>query len=88
MAERIFTREELDDLDLPYSFEDTQFIQESRWYDLRLGVVAVDGVFYGIEYCDPKTEMQEDMDPWYDEPQVVGREVKRVPATTYVWEYK
>ena len=87
MSTKTFTRDELDDLDLPYSFLHTEFVGEHRWYDRVLGIFQEPDslVYWGIEFCDPKTELQEDMDPWFDENEIVATEYELRQVTVDKW---
>lgn len=86
MAEtRTFTRDELDELGLPWELQDSEEVERHRWYTVRRGVFELEGAHWEVEYIDPATEMQEDIDPWADAVAVIAHKVVRRPVTVERW---
>lgn len=85
MSDRIFTREELDDLELPYSSETQNFVESRRWYDIFEIIFEFEDKFYSVLANFPATEMQEDIDPWDDRATVIGHEVEYKEVKTWKW---
>jgi len=85
MGKRTFTREELEALDLPWGGLHDEEVEKHRWYTLRTVVFEADGTFWSVDYADPATEMQEGMDPWFDEDTVTATEVHKVQRVTEQW---
>lgn len=82
---RIFTRDELEELDAPYCCTDEKMVDRSRWAIHYEGILHVDGKSYEISWQYGATESQEDMDEWYDEDQIEGYLVEKRPITVEEW---
>ena len=82
---RVFTREELDALDLPWKNIHSEEVNQHRWYTTRTAVFECDGKTWEVMYCDPATEMQEGIDAWGEEDTVTATEVHKVPVMVERW---
>lgn len=84
IASRLFTPDELEELDLPWNCTDVEIVSKGRWSLTKRGICEIDGVTYRIHWEDGATEMQ-DMGPWDDVEEVVAVPVQRVEVTTVQW---
>ncbi len=94
---RTFTREELDDLGLPYGWRkdrvtiiSQEMVDKRRWYittacTFRLPEQPEDEAWV-VYYNDPSTECQDSQDIWNDEDDVTATLVRKVTKTLEVWE--
>lgn len=81
----MFTRDELEDLDVPYICEDRQLESEHRWYDIFSGVFDDGtGTHWRINWLENATEMQE-LDTWGDEDEVEAVKVVKLPVVVHQW---
>ena len=80
-----FTRDQLDELDLPDNLSDTEVIDEGRWSLTKTGIADFNGRHYRFEFEEPATEMQEGLDPWNDADQVEAVEVRQEQVVVTKW---
>ena len=87
MTKRTFTRDQMDEWDLPYSALHTKFMHTSRWANHYEAIIQAedDGKFYRVNYQEGATECQEDTDYWYDEDEIRGTEVTLKTVTVKKW---
>ena len=82
---RIFTRDELEDLDVPFVCVDRELYSEHRWYDIFSGVFTDEnGDHWRIEWLENSTEMQ-DQDTWFDEDEITATKVVSLPVVVKKW---
>lgn len=75
-----FVEDQLDDM-----HSHLQFLSHSRWAVNYWLVFEVEGETWGVEYCAPATEYQEDQERFNeDNGMVLGFRMKEVPTTK--WE--
>lgn len=85
---RTFTRDELEELDLPHSDHvvETEQIEERRWYTIHHCVFRIedDGPLWRVKYYSPISELQEH-DTWDDAKEITATQVEphRVSVTKY-----
>src|SRR5688500_17020479 len=85
MTSRHFTREQLEELDVPYTNLHDEQVDTLRWSEIRSCVFrAEDGKTYEVTYQVPATEHQE-CDTWFDENQITATEVEQRPVTVMQW---
>ncbi|MFI6986083.1 hypothetical protein ACIBSV_47025 [Embleya sp. NPDC050154] len=82
---RTFSRNELDDLDVPFEHMVEQAVVDTdRWTTIHEGVFRhPDGRHYHVSWQEPATEHQE-CDTWVTDP-VVATEVEQRPVTVMQW---
>jgi hypothetical protein len=94
MPTRNFTREQLDEWDLPGAWADDapeilhrEQVDTRRWVSVHELVFRApdDGKAYRVYYDKGLTESQDDTDPWDYEHVIAADEVERVEVTTIVW---
>ena len=86
MTIRHFTREQLDELDVPYTSLHTEQLDTLHWSEIRSCVFRTeDGTAYQVTYQRPATEYQ-DCDLWFDEDQVKAVEVEHRPVVVQRWK--
>ncbi|MFE0326296.1 hypothetical protein ACFW08_05705 [Streptomyces sp. NPDC058960] len=94
MAVRQFTREQLDEWDLPSAWADDapeilhrEQVDERRWTSVHELVFRApdDGKAYRVYYEQGLTEHQDDTDPWDYERTVTADEVEPVEVTVTQW---
>lgn len=95
MTDRIFTRLELDDWDLPDAWADDspeilhrEQVDSRRWVSVHELIFRApdDGKTYQVHYEQGLTESQDDTDPWNGDLRVKGVEVEQVPVTVMQWK--
>ena len=80
------TEEEIEELDLPWSCTDKETVEEHRWYDVVSGVFrTADGKYWRINWCDPASEQQEDIDPFDDYVEPIATEVVQKEVLVFKW---
>lgn len=93
MPTRTFTREQLDEWDLPGAWADgapeilhREQIDTRRWVSIHELVFRApdDGKTYSVGYQEGLTELQDYTDPWFYDT-VTGYEVERVEVTVTEW---
>ena len=87
VIKRMFSRDLLEELDLPYNCTDTEMIHNGRWSLYWKGVFEYEGKHYEIQWEEGATEYQ-DPDKWGDETEVEAIEVVKVPIVKYEWVAK
>lgn len=86
LVTRTFTRDELEELDVPYTTVHTKFLHSSRWANHYEAVFEFEGKHYMVQYQDPATEAQEGgIDYWYDENDIEAVEVVLLPVVKHEW---
>lgn len=89
MIKRTFTRDELDELDIPFSrnIVHTEQIDTTRWATHHICIFRTeeDGPLWQVGYQRPATEQQE-CDRWYDEKVIEATQVE--PHEITVVEYR
>lgn len=81
-----FKKQDLFDMDLPYSAIERQIIDKTRWSVVYEIVFEKDGRFYQTDYSVGATESQ-DEGPWeYDGDEIACVEVHKVQKMVTVWE--
>ncbi|MCK9901331.1 hypothetical protein [Glutamicibacter sp. V16R2B1] len=82
---RTFTRDELFDLDIPYSDDTvhTEHVDSGRWNETRTAVFKHDGTHWRVTYQVGLTEMQ-DCDRWLYQDVISAVEVRPVEVTRMV----
>ncbi|WP_405620300.1 hypothetical protein [Streptomyces sp. NBC_00076] len=94
MATREFTREQLDEWDLPGAWADDapeilhrEQVDSKRWASVHELVFRApdDGKAWRVYYERGLTEHQDDHDPWDYDRTVEADEVERVEVTTTEW---
>jgi len=94
MADRIFTREQFEEWDLPGAWADDspeilhrEQIDARRWVSVHILVFRApdDGKAYQVTYVEGLTEVQEDTDPWGDYDEIEGVEVEAQQVTVTEW---
>jgi len=85
MTDRHFTREQLEELDVPYTTLHDEQVDTLRWSEIRSCVFRTeDGDAYEVTYQRPATEQQE-CDTWFDEDEIKATEVEQRPVVTQQW---
>lgn len=82
---REFTRDELDELELPWAYVDAEVIDERRWSIVKEVIFEFENKFWMIVADFPATEMQEGQDPWNDEDSVTATQVEKREVTVEKW---
>jgi hypothetical protein len=87
MASRILSRDEVEELDLPHSCIWKEHVYDSRWANHFDGVFIhpEDGKAYMISWQRGKSEIQDDMDTWYDNVGIEAYEAKQIQVTKTEW---
>jgi hypothetical protein len=90
---RTFTREQLDEWDLPWGSDDVEILQDEqietrRWYSVHEVVFRApdDGKTWAVTYEQGLTEHQEDHDLWGYENTVEGELMELVEEVTTKWK--
>jgi hypothetical protein len=83
---RMFEREQLEELGLPYEAIAQVELEEHRWYRWVRCVFSFEDEFWAVDWARPLTEMQEDLDDWLDQDPVPAYRVESQEVTTEVWE--
>jgi hypothetical protein len=83
---RHFTREQLEEFDVPYTNLHDEQVDSRRWADTRSCVFRApdDGKAYRVSYQVPATEHQE-CDTWFDQDEIKAFEVEQRPVTVMQW---
>ena len=72
-----FSREELDELDVPWTNVSDKFVENTRWSILKECVFKdTDGKHYSVTYRIGATECQDDTDLWDGETTISAVEVE------------
>lgn len=82
---REFTREELDELELPWAFIDSEVIDERRWSIVKEIIFEFEGKFWMVVADIPATELQEGNDPWNYANVVTATQVEKREVTVERW---
>lgn len=84
---RTFTRDELEELDVPHTHLHDELNDTGRWTEMRTCVFRApdDDKTYLVSYQKPLTEYQE-CDLWYDEDEITAMEVEEVIVAVTRWE--
>lgn len=87
---RTITRDQAEEWDLSYDAPGElhrETLDTRRWYSWRLVVFTApdDGLVYGARYRHPLTEIQEDLDPWDDQPTVTLTRYESYEKTVTAW---
>lgn len=87
MAKRAFTRDQMDEWDVPYSAVYTEAVDKHRWVNICDAVFKApdDGKHYLVSYQEGLTERQDGIDYWFDEDRIEGVEVSLRSVTTEEW---
>jgi hypothetical protein len=87
MTTRIFTPDQLEEFDVPYTNLHDEQVDSRRWADTRSCVFRApdDGKTYEVTYQVPATEHQE-CDTWFDADEITATEVEQVPVTVMQWK--
>lgn len=87
-ATRVFTRDELEELDVPHTHIHDEHWGNTRWTEIRRCVFrASDGKTYRVSYETGSTEYQE-CDTWDYETEIEAEEVEQREVTVTRWEVK
>lgn len=83
---RLFSRDELEDLDVPYKMVTEEITDQSRWYTYHTGVFRdpETELYYEIDWQEGSTEMQE-CDTWNDEDEVLATQVEYKEVLEWKW---
>jgi len=87
---RTITRDQAEEWDLHYDAPGQladEFIEKRRWYSWRRVIFTApdDGLVYAASYRAPASEIQEDMDPWDDQPTVTLTRYESYEKTVTAW---
>lgn len=82
---RLFSRAELDELELPWTHVDAWVVNEGRWSVDKAVVFEFEGIFWQVEAAFPATEMQEGQDPWNDQETVAATLVEKREVAIECW---
>lgn len=87
MTSRIFTPDQLEEFDVPYTTLHDEQLDSRRWAEVRECVFRApdDGKTYQVTYQQPLTEHQE-CDTWFDEEQIKAVEVEQRPVVVQQWK--
>lgn len=80
-----FTKETLEELELPWSAIERTHVGKSRWSDHYEIVFEHNGKHYRTSYSQGSTENQDER-PWEYEKEVDCEEVQQVEKVIKVWE--
>lgn len=87
-ATRVFTRDELEKLDVPWTHIHDETWDSTRWTEIRRCVFRTgDGKTYRVSYETGLTEFQ-NCDLWDDETEITAEEVELREVTITRWEAK
>lgn len=82
---RTFTRDQLEELDVPYTNLHDEQVDSRRWAEVRTCVFQTeDGTAYKVTYQRPLTEHQE-CDTWFDDDEIKAVEVEQRPVVVQQW---
>lgn len=87
MTTRIFTPDQLEEFDVPYTNLHKEHVDSWRWSEVYTCVFRApdDGKIYQVTYQRPSTEHQE-CDTWFDQEQITATEVEQQPVTVMQWK--
>lgn len=89
MAEVLnLTKEQGEELDLPYSCHTKWSLGSRRWHEDMQGVFEYEGKNYLISWSEGLTEMQENEDPWEWDDIVECPEAEKYEVTVTEWRIK
>lgn len=83
---RLFSRDELADMDVPYNMVYEEITEQSRWYTYCTGVFRDPETekYYEIDWQQGSTEDQE-CDVWGDEDEILATEVEYKEVVEWKW---
>lgn len=84
MGKRTFTKDELEELGLPYTCHDVEIYDQGRWDTWKTGIFEHDGKSWQVHWSEGSTEMQ-DTQPWEYEDEIEATEVIKVPRIVSQW---
>lgn len=82
------TKEQGEDLDLPYSCHTKWSMGSRRWHEDMQGVFEYEGKHYLIGWSEGLTEYQENEDPWEYDDVVECPEAEQYEVVTTKWRAK
>lgn len=97
MGTREFTREQLEEMGVPYAWDaepgkeaeilHTEQIDSRRWVSIHEVVFRApdDGRVWSVGYQEGLTEMQDGTDLWFDDDTVTADEMEAVEVTVTEW---